>query len=115
MELLKHMNYEIVCIIVMAIVVIYTAFPARAISGESAFGGDNNGKRCTQNVTPPPKCGTRPGYATFCPYMRNQCKLVCTGDSTCTVCSDISDSCHPCRAGLPVGCLDQLTEDCYGS
>lgn len=111
MELLKRMNYEIVFIIATTIVAICTALPACTIRGERTFGGDNTGKRCTQNVSPNPKCATRPGGEP-CPLIHTQCKLSCTGSSTCTVCSDASDACRPCRLDL-VHCINQPNEDCY--
>jgi hypothetical protein len=39
MRFFKYMNYEIVCIVGSAVVVILATFPARAISGEGTTGG----------------------------------------------------------------------------
>jgi hypothetical protein len=39
MKLMKRINYEMVCIVASAVVVIFTSFPARVISGEKILGG----------------------------------------------------------------------------
>jgi hypothetical protein len=103
MGFMKRINYEMVCIIASAVVVIFTSFPANVISGERFMGGC---KKCSDAMNM--YCGTSEyGFkkGTSCEFSR----FSCYGYSD-------EFSCYPISASLcsmALRCIAGSNEICY--
>jgi hypothetical protein len=109
MSYLKHTNIEFMCIFI-ALITIFSSFPAQTISGERTFGNGSHPDNCSGNIEPPPRCRTRSG-GSQCPLVRDVCRRNTCGNGTCEICAEPSESCHPCRADL-IHCYNQSNEEC---
>ncbi len=83
MKFLKLLNYEVICVITAAVIVTFTSFPARMISGERILGSED---RCT-----PKKCNGQ--LYVICPDLNED--VDCAQGHTNCIGYNVNKRCHP--------------------